>query len=122
HEVIVNNREKDKGDTLSYAKRIVILNGNDASIKQAIQTNYQPENGVTMGKIEGVVWFFASGRGGQIEGYAFNGSTGLFERKWAHTTGSTKKRPVVLGLADFKGTGRSEEHTSELQSRENLVC
>src|SRR5690606_7015181 len=30
--------------------------------------------------------------------------------------------PEVPGLAQFNGCPRSEEHTSELQSRENLVC
>src|SRR5690606_40228127 len=29
---------------------------------------------------------------------------------------------IVLGLNDLDLTSRSEEHTSELQSRENLVC
>src|SRR3712207_8840569 len=30
--------------------------------------------------------------------------------------------PQVVGLADGAGGGRSEEHTSELQSRQYLVC
>src|SRR5207302_10488289 len=30
--------------------------------------------------------------------------------------------PDIWYLKDAKGDGRSEEHTSELQSRENLVC
>lgn len=107
-EVIVTNREKDKDKNnrpIPNSERIFILNGNDGSIKQAIRTDYQPEHGVTMGKIDGMVWFFASGREGEIEGYAFNGGSGKFERKWQASTGSTNKRPVVLGLADFKGSG-----------------
>src|SRR5690606_41795096 len=30
--------------------------------------------------------------------------------------------PVLAALSPSAGPGRSEEHTSELQSRENLVC
>src|SRR5690606_39794990 len=33
-----------------------------------------------------------------------------------------KLKDVENRLSEFKGTERSEEHTSELQSRENLVC
>lgn len=98
-EVIVTNREKSGND------RLFILNGKDGTTKQSINLSYRPEHGVTMGKIDGVVWFFISGRGGEIEGYAFNAGTGKFERKWNASTGSTNRRPVVLGLADFKGTG-----------------
>lgn len=98
-EVIVTNREKSGND------RLFILNGRDGTTKQSINLSYRPEHGVTMGKIDGVVWFFVSGRGGEIEGYAFNAGTGQFERKWNASTGSKNRRPVVLGLADFKGTG-----------------
>src|SRR2546428_5024642 len=37
---------------------------------------------------------------------------------------AAKKRAAELGvdLASVRGTGRSEEHTSELQSRSDLVC
>src|SRR5690606_41718751 len=31
-------------------------------------------------------------------------------------------RPIILLAPHFVGLDRSEEHTSELQSRENLVC
>lgn len=98
-EVIVTNREKSGSD------RLFILNGKDGTTKQTINLSYRPEHGVTMGKIDGVVWFFVSGRNGEIEGYKFNSGNGQFERQWNTSTGSTKKRPVVLGLADFKGTG-----------------
>src|SRR6266700_2800019 len=33
-----------------------------------------------------------------------------------------KERPFLPGMNDRGVLGRSEEHTSELQSRENLVC
>src|SRR5690606_40423644 len=33
-----------------------------------------------------------------------------------------QNRVSVASLRDFKKTARSEEHTPELQSRENLVC
>src|SRR5690606_39954245 len=35
---------------------------------------------------------------------------------------SSKPHQKVLGFPALKGDFRSEEHTSELQSRENLVC
>src|SRR3989442_10350925 len=33
-----------------------------------------------------------------------------------------EKAPVAVGHADERHAGRSEEHTSELQSRPHLVC
>src|SRR3712207_8381272 len=35
---------------------------------------------------------------------------------------ATQRLHALLGHLDLKGTARSEEHTSELQSRQNLVC
>lgn len=100
-EVIVTNRP---------SKKIYVLNGSDGTIKQQINLNYEPEHGVALGKIDGVVWFFASGRGAtskkpEIEGYQFDMGTQKFTKKWEDNTGTLDRRPVVLGLADFKGTG-----------------
>src|SRR5690606_20204293 len=51
---------------------------------------------------------------------AATGSTNDDVRRWL-TEGSAGPEPVVL-VADHQTQGRSEEHTSELQSREKLVC
>src|SRR5207249_7625751 len=44
--------------------------------------------------------------------------------RWGCATGSTTARwsPRSAGLRTSSGTSRSEEHTSELQSRFDLVC
>src|SRR5438270_9976764 len=36
--------------------------------------------------------------------------------------GSNEGSPDIRGLEHTRGRGRSEEHTSELQSQSNLVC
>src|SRR5690606_29144524 len=45
---------------------------------------------------------------------------------WEESVGPGLSRPAEVGwtaaTADTPSAGRSEEHTSELQSRENLVC
>src|SRR5690606_39563431 len=41
---------------------------------------------------------------------------------WSHVAFSRDRNFHFPLLADFEPKGRSEEHTSELQSRENLVC
>src|SRR5690606_41030349 len=46
-------------------------------------------------------------------------------QEWADEDGSDEARDVLDALEDLAerlGEPRSEEHTSELQSRENLVC
>src|SRR5690606_37345771 len=98
-EVIVTNREKSGND------RLFILNGRDGTTKQSINLSYRPEHGEMMDKIDVVIWFFVSGRESKIKRYAFNAGTGQLERKWNASTGSKNRRPVVLTLADFKGTG-----------------
>src|SRR5690606_41486083 len=40
----------------------------------------------------------------------------------SRSSGISPKTMVILGVVGFVVLARSEEHTSELQSRENLVC
>src|SRR5690606_453404 len=53
-----------------------------------------------------------------------NGVLPLRLKRWAkklkYTTGQLEK--ILFGLEQARFVVRSEEHTSELQSRENLVC
>src|SRR5690606_5726709 len=44
----------------------------------------------------------------------------MLHRRWCSKLSAT--RQCVASEADAPGEHRSEEHTSELQSRENLVC
>src|SRR5690606_39433618 len=46
----------------------------------------------------------------------------LMDHGWIRTHGTDVKMGVQVSFASEGGSGRSEEHTSELQSRENLVC
>src|SRR5215475_15788963 len=49
--------------------------------------------------------------------------TTLFRSRHCALPGSMPKTPPISGLFSVRWTqSRSEEHTSELQSRENLVC
>src|SRR5690606_41440055 len=41
---------------------------------------------------------------------------------WAYQTEGSKNQELMNYYEDFGDMERSEEHTSELQSRENLVC
>src|SRR5690606_41878252 len=41
---------------------------------------------------------------------------------WSRTATSSPRSPTAPSCPASRGRARSEEHTSELQSRENLVC
>src|SRR5690606_40681492 len=43
-----------------------------------------------------------------------------FNNKWERIVNQTQLEEAISDITDLQG--RSEEHTSELQSRENLVC
>src|SRR3989442_9761304 len=46
----------------------------------------------------------------------------LLKAEWFNPGGSVKDRAALFILRDGVARGRSEEHTSELQSRPHLVC
>src|SRR2546430_11185632 len=49
-------------------------------------------------------------------------SKSLYFHPWASAVFLTNCRPVTRLMVTSGGIGRSEEHTSELQSQSNLVC
>src|SRR5690606_41162028 len=54
---------------------------------------------------------------------SLSGEEGLAARRARDYAGALQRRlEVPVRLVDERLTTRSEEHTSELQSRENLVC
>src|SRR5690606_41651479 len=79
--------------------------------------------------------FRSSGQGGRDEsaggacsrrrqrtGGAHRGICQDRQRRREGRGGSRQRRPCSARRIPQRGGGRSEEHTSELQSRENLVC
>src|SRR5207302_2994799 len=76
-----------------------------------------PFSNETFGKVEGILDFCAKADPQSAPKYQ--------EQKKALVKDATEKEVALASLSHFFFGGvlhRSEEHTSELQSRENLVC
>src|SRR5690606_39470838 len=87
----------------------IVDNGGFSLVNFEDNFNYQTENNAES------LFEMQASFGTDINGWAATDENG-------GGASSGTGRPIVTGACGLNGVNRSEEHTSELQSRENLVC